>query len=155
MIYKNMNVPEPVPTSRISFILGIKSSFNSYTYKPDSNTTNEYAKSIVIPLIQDFMKDHTELEDVSMTVTKVIGLYKEEYGCPEGGEVLYKMTSLYNPMHGQSKQAWYETILEYAKALSEYFHQSACTVIIENYDDENPLQCVYIKNEFDTTRKML
>lgn len=148
-------VSEVVEASRISFILGIKSGFNTYNSENHNNNPTNYVTDVMVYLIQDFMNNHRELEDVSMTVTEVKGLYREEYGCPDGGEKLYKITSMYNPFHGQSKQDWYDTIMKYATALSEYFQQTACTVIIENFGEGHPpLECIYIKNEFDNRRML-
>ena len=148
-------ISDVIDVCRMSFILGIKSDFNDYESSgPETHQDQNYHQNMVIDLIQDFMNNHTELEDVSMTVTKVKGLYKETYGCPLGGEKLYKMTSLYNPLHGQTKEDWYKTIMQYAIDLSEYFQQTACTVIIENYDADHPLQCVYIKNKLDNRRML-
>ena len=148
-------VSNVVDVCRMSFILGIKSDFNNYESSgPEIHQDQDYNQNIVIDLIQDFMNNHTELEDVSMTVTEIKGLYKETYGCPLGGEKLYKMISLYNPLHEQTKEDWYNTIMQYAIDLSEYFQQIACTVVIENYDVDHPLQCVYIKNKFDNIRML-
>ena len=144
----------PIDVSRISFILGVKSDFNYNKDKQvrSSNSIN-YTTDMISNFILDFMNDHKELEDLSMTVAPVRGLYRYEYGCPCNGEKLYKLTSLYNPLYGQSKKDWYDSILLYAKKLSEFFNQPACTIIIENYDPDHPLQFIYIKN--DDTRRML
>ena len=146
-------VTDPIDTSRISFVLGINNNF----YSDDENAINknniEFPTSYIANLILDYMHDHN-FEDVSMTVTPVKGLYRMEYGCPENGENLYRMTSLYNPLHDQSKEKWRDTIVNYATMLSNYFNQTACTIIIENYSVEHPLQLIYIKNK-DDNRRML
>ena len=156
---------ELTDTSRISFVLGIHSKFwvdideKKKDLKEDEFITNDistqyFSDDSIAKLILAYMDDHRELEDVSMTITTVRGLYRPEYGCPENGEKLYKLTSLYNPLYDQSKDKWLDTILAYAKNLSEYFQQAACTVIIENFDKEHPLQFIYIKNK-DDSRTML
>lgn len=156
---------ELTDTSRISFVLGIHSKFwvdideIKKDLKEDEFITNDistqyFSDDSIAKLILAYMDDHRELEDVSMTITTVRGLYRPEYGCPENGEKLYKLTSLYNPLYDQSKDKWLDTILAYAKNLSEYFQQAACTVIIENFDKEHPLQFIYIKNK-DDSRTML
>ena len=62
--------------------------------------------------------------------------------------------SVYNPVY-EDKEGWYRTVLQYAKNLSEYFNQAICTVIIENYDPEHPIQCIYFKNSYVTGKNIL
>ena len=151
-----LEVIGPMDVSRISFILGVKSDFNNLNDKSNYRNfnLNEYTEDYIANIILDYMDAHRELEDVSMTLSCVKGLYRNEYNCPPNGERLYRLTSLYNPIYGQSKEDWYNTIIEYAKELSELFHQASCTIIIENYDEEHPLQFIYIKNKYETRRML-
>ena len=154
----NISISEIQDTSRIVFVLGIHANFNIDPDTQSNNITKQHATyfsdDAIVRLILEYMNNHRELEDISMTVAPIKGLYRYEYGCPESGENLYRVTSLYNPLYKQSKEDWKNTVLEYAKNLSEFFQQITCTVIIENYDKDHPLQFIYIKNK-DDNRRML
>lgn len=158
---EEMQVVGPMDTARISFLLGVRSDFNDRDLEEQKSQSKEvvgepfdYSEDNIANLILDFMSSHKELEDASATLTSVKGLYRYEYDCPDGGEKLYKITSLYNPLYGQTKKAWFDTVVAYAKNLSEMFCQSSCTIIVENYDNKHPLQFIYIKNKNDNRRML-
>ena len=141
-------------TCRIQFVLGVRTDFEAHQKNIEKEKNFDYDDETIINLILDYMDNHEELDDISMTIQPARGLYKTKYGCPPNGEKLYRCISVYNPMY-EDKEGWYRTVLQYAKNLSEYFNQAICTVIIENYDPEHPIQCIYFKNSYVTGKNIL
>lgn len=71
---------------------------------------------------------------VSAVVSHAKVVYHEDWGCPEGGEVVAVITSSLNPEFVSDKEAWKNAVLSVAKAIRDDLEQSTVTVEFSEID---------------------
>lgn len=71
---------------------------------------------------------------VSAVVSESRVVYKKEWGCPEGGEVVFTVESTMNESFIKDSHAWKEAVIKVVKAVKQELKQSTVTLEFSTVD---------------------
>lgn len=110
-------------------ILGV---IPGYYSEEEKNIVKELSEAEIIDKIskcQDAIED-----DTGIYVSLVIGtrkcLYKKEWGCPPGGELVYELSATRNPHFNPDKEKFKFAVKKLTELLKSEFQQKTVTMTI-------------------------
>ena len=108
-------------TTKAIINIGVTKGYSHNNENSDFNFTK---------FLYDFLEDNFESvgEYISFVAYPVKTLYREEWGCPDGGEDTYILTATANPEFVRNIDSWKNHVEQYVKLLKDELKQSTVTL---------------------------
>jgi hypothetical protein len=71
---------------------------------------------------------------ISFNIHNTLTVYKEEWGCPEGGEKTFTLTAVRNPTFITDSKKWKDVCLYIAESMKKLLEQSTVTAEFSKVD---------------------
>ena len=108
---------------RAEIIFGVHEGYNR------DNNTKVNIKDVVKQLHPLILKNRKiNMYYISGIVSECVAIYKEEDGCPEDGETVFKFTTVWNPAKNTCMHLWTKAVESLAKLIKEEFNQTTITL---------------------------
>lgn len=135
-----------VDTDACKITIGLISGYN---YNNDEKVFELVEKLQNFPTVLNRVAEEVEKETglyISFNIRTVTTVYKQEWGCPEGGETCYEISAIRNPMFvGADKSTdWTKSCILIADKLKTEYSQSSVTGEVYRTN------MIYLKNQENT-----
>lgn len=134
-----MSIMKTIPTVAFSAEIGTVSGYNA-------DNSAAASREAFVTAVQAVAKEVQEMTDVYISgcVAPAYAVYDPTWGCPAGGEAVYRFWGTANPRFVKDLAAYENAVIAVCEKLRVFYKQSTVTVTIF---DSNGTRMVYLTNE--------